>query len=230
VLGQFFAPGRSPLLVPSDGHILPTPAMTDQNGGLIAVVSVLPDTPPGAYPVLIRDDPWLTQPPPLLIVVSAPGSPDGNWILNVTSTLTRDSGPLTANGVSTINAPFSVTDGNLQGMGLLAISLDMHASAANCHGESQVPFAVGGTYDGGGGLFHMVLSGVGESAPVTVTCDNGLNLPFALPGGVGSEPFDIAAADGTTIDLDTPGGSSNPFVTVPTNFSGHTHVALTRSV
>jgi hypothetical protein len=78
-------------------------------------------------------------------------------------------------------------------------------------------------------MFHLVLSGVGESAPVAVTCDNGFSLPFALPAGVGSEPFDIAAADGTTIDLDTPGGESNPFVTVPPNFSGHTHVALTRA-
>jgi hypothetical protein len=47
--------------------------------------------------------------------------------------------------------------------------------------------------------------------------------------GASSEPFDIAATDGTVIDLDARGGSSNPFVTVPANFSGHTHVALTRS-
>jgi hypothetical protein len=228
VLGQFFAPGRSPLLIPSDGHILPAPAMTDQNGGLIALVSVLTDTPPGAYPILIRDDPWLRQPPPLLIVVNAPRSADGNWILNVTSTLTRDSGSVTANGLSTINAPFTVTDGNIQGMGTLDISLDMHVADANCHGQSQVPFAVGGTQDSG--TFHLVLSGVGASAPVAVTCNNGLSLPFALPAGVGSEPFDIAATDGTTIDLDAPSGTSNPFVTVPQNFSGHTHIALTRGV
>jgi hypothetical protein len=50
-----------------------------------------------------------------------------------------------------------------------------------------------------------------------------------LPAGASSEPFDIAATDGTVIDLDTPGGNSNPFVTVPANSSGHTHVALTRS-
>jgi hypothetical protein len=75
-----------------------------------------------------------------------------------------------------------------------------------------------------------VFSAVGASEPVTVTCDNGFTLPFALlPAGASSEAFDIAATDGTVIDLDTPGGNSNPFVTVPANFSGHTHVALTRS-
>ena len=50
-----------------------------------------------------------------------------------------------------------------------------------------------------------------------------------LPVGASSEPFDIAATDGTVIDVDAPGGNSNPSVTVPANFSGHTHVALTRS-
>lgn len=229
VSGQFFAPGRAPMLIPSGG-IPPIPGQTDANGNLVATVSVPPSLAPGVYPVLIQDDPWLTNPPPLAILVNPQPSTSpiaqpagGGWILNVTSTLTRSGGPLTANGTSTIKAPFTDANGQLAGQGQLSISLHMKVSDASCHGESQVPFSVAGTE--AGGMFHFVLNGVNASAPVTVTCSNGFSMPFALPAGSGSEPFDIQAADGQTADFD----GSNPFIMVPPNFDGHSHVVLSRA-
>jgi len=229
VVGQFFAPVRTPMLLPTDGHIVPAPAVTDMNGGLLAQVSVLPDTPPGAYPVIIRDDPWLTNPPPLVIVVNPPPSEaaasaqPGGWTLNVTSTLTRDNGKLSVIATSTINAPFTVSNGQVNGQGQLNISVDMKGGDMSCHGDSQAPFTVGGTQ--AGGMLHLLLTGTSAGVPVTVTCGNGITLPFTLPAGTAPQPFDIEAADGKTVDFD----GSSPFLMVPDGFSGHAHVVLTKS-
>ena len=105
----------------------------------------------------------------------------------------------------------------------------LHQREPPAHHRDDPPCPGRWLASGAGNRCHVVFSGVGASEPVTITCDNGFTLPFALPAGASSEPFDIAATDGTVIDLDSHGGSSNPFVTVPANFSGHTHVALTRS-
>ncbi len=221
VTGQFFAPGRAPMLLPTGGLITPTPAQTDANGNLTASVMVPDAVAPGAYPVLIQDDPWLTSPPPLTIIVN-PKQAAGNWLLKAVSTLTRDSGALTANGTSTFEAPFSDAGGQLKGQGQLSISLDMKANDATCHGQTQVPFGVGGTESGC--AFHFTFTGLNASVPITVTCSNGFSLPFPLPGGSSSEPFDIQATDGQSADFD----GSNPFVIVPANFNGHSHVTLSK--
>jgi len=229
VMGLFFAPGRAPILL-SGGNIPPAPGITDLDGGLLAQVTVLPNTPPGAYPMIIQDNPWLTNPPLVIITVlpqpsDAPPSaqPSGGWTLTATSTLSRDSSNATVKASGVMAAPFTVSNGQLSGQGQLNISVDLKVTDASCHGSSQVPFAVGGTQQDG--MFHFVLSGVNASAPVTVTCDNGMSLPFALPAGAGAAPFDIEATDGKAIDLD----GSNTFLMVPQTFTGHTHVVVAKA-
>jgi hypothetical protein len=86
-----------------------------------------------------------------------------------------------------------------------------------------VPFDVSGTQDGG--MLHLTFNGAAAAIPLSVKCSNGFSLPFTLPGGAASQTFDIAAQDGTKVDLD----GSNPFVMAPPNFDGHTQVVLTRS-
>jgi hypothetical protein len=46
-----------------------------------------------------------------------------------------------------------------------------------------------------------------------------------LPGGGTSQPFDIEGTDGKAVDYD----GSNPFLTVPPNMTGHTHVVLSKA-
>ncbi len=229
VIGQFFAPGRTPMLLDGSGSIPPAPGMTDPNGGLLAQVTVLPNTPPGTYPLLIQDNPWLTNPPPLFITVLPPPSDapasaqpaSGNWSLTATSTLKRDDGKLVANGSSTLVAQFGVSSGQVKGQGQLNVSLDMTVGDASCHGDgSPTPFTVAGSQSGG--LLHLVLTGANSSMIVTITCNNGITLPFPLPAGSSSEPFDIEATDGKAMDMD----GSNQFVVVPQGFTGHTHVVL----
>lgn len=230
--GQFFAPLRTLMLIPQGG-IPPVPAATDSDGGLMVQIPVLPNTPPGAYPVLIQDNDnpvWLANPPTLIVTVlpmpsDAPPQPaTGNWTLNANSTLTG-TGKINAHGSGSDVAQFTVSGGQIQGQGQLSISIDMSAADATCHGQSApAPFTVSGTQDDGG-MFHLTFTGTNAAIPINVTCDNGMSLPFNLPGGSASETFDIAAQDGTTVDLD----GSNPFVTVPANFTGQTHVVLTNS-
>ena len=228
--GQFFAPLRSLTLIPQGG-IPPVPAVTDPSGSLTVQIPVLPNTPPGAYPVLIQDgdDPaWLSSPPTLIVTVlpmptdtSASPQP-GGWTLKATSTL-KGAGPLSASGSGSDVAQFTVSGGQVKGHGQLSISIEMSAADASCHGASApAPFDVGGTQDGSG-LLHLTFTGVGAAIPITVTCSNGLTLPFTLPGGGGSETFDIAGQDGASADFD----GSNPFLMVPANFTGQTHVVLT---
>ncbi|HEX6512639.1 MAG TPA: hypothetical protein VF157_10095, partial [Chloroflexota bacterium] len=92
VTGMFFAPGRTPLVLPSDGHIVGNAAWTDASGNFFAPISVLPDTPPGYYPLQIQDLPWLPLGPQVAVSVppqpSASAQPaNGGWTLNASSTL-----------------------------------------------------------------------------------------------------------------------------------------------
>jgi len=154
----------------------------------------------------------------------APAEPaTGGWTLTATSTLTRDSAP-EVNGNGNVTAQFSVANGQISGQGQLSIGLDMKAGDTSCHGEAApTPFTVSGTADGS--MLHLVMTGVNAGITITVTCGNGFSLPFTLPGGSDSEPFDIEAKDGNTVDFD----GSNPFLVVPSNLTGHTHVVLTKS-
>lgn len=226
IVGQFFAPGRTPLLIPNGG-LVPGPGVTDGNGQLIASLTALPDAAPGAYPVLIQDDPWLVSPPPLVIVVnpkpSASPSAAGGWLLHVTSTLAKDDEKPSVKGNGSFDAPFTVSNGQLNGQGQLTMAIDINGGDASCHGDGHMPFQVGGAQNGD--TFHLIFTGLGASIPVTVTCNNGITMPFALPGGSDSATFDVQASDGQTIDLD----GSNLFMMVPNGFSGHSHAVLTKA-
>jgi hypothetical protein len=232
--GQFFAPTRMVTLIP--GGLPPVPASAAPDGAITIQLPVPPNTPPGAYPVLFQDTDnpfWLQSQPTLIVTVlpmpsDAPPQPAaGSWTLNASTTLTG-SGTFTGHGSGSDVAQFTVSGGQVKGQGQLSISIDMGAGEANCHGESApAPFDVGGTQDGSG-MLHLTFTGIGASITITVTCNNGFSMPFTLPGGAsGAAPttFDIAAQDGTKVDLD----GSNPFVMVPTNFTGQTHVVLTQS-
>jgi hypothetical protein len=59
-MGQFFAPLRTLNLIPQGG-IPPVPAVTDPSGGLTVQIPILPNTPPGAYPVLIQSRTAITR-------------------------------------------------------------------------------------------------------------------------------------------------------------------------
>ncbi|HEX6511375.1 MAG TPA: hypothetical protein VF157_03690, partial [Chloroflexota bacterium] len=120
---------------------------------------------------------------------------------------------------------FTVSSGQVKGQGTLTISVDIKAGSDNCHGESApAQFDVGGTQDGSG-MLHLVFTGGGAGIAINVTCNNGMSLPFTLPGGTSTDTFDIAAQDGTTVDLD----GSSVFLMVPSNLTGHTHVVLTKA-
>ncbi|HLG69238.1 MAG TPA: hypothetical protein VK009_02300 [Chloroflexota bacterium] len=226
VMGQFFAPNRTPMLL--GDAIAPSPGVTDMGGGLQVAVTVLPNTPPGTYPVIIQDPPWLTNPPVVLVTVlpqpsDAPVA-SGAWTLTATSTLSRDSAPA-VNGSGTFTAQFSVANGQVSGQGQMGMALDMEApDGTGCHGDAApTPFTVGGT--GNGSQLHLVFTGKGVGTTITVKCSNGLTLPFTLPAGSDSVPFDIEAKDGNSVDFD----GTNPFLVVPSNLTGHTHVALSKS-
>jgi hypothetical protein len=233
-MGQFFAPTRMITLIP--GGLPPVPASADPNGGITIQIPVPPNTPPGAYPVMFQDTDnplWLQSQPTLIVTVlpmpsDAPAQPaSGNWTLNASTTLTG-TGIVIGHGSASDIAHFTVSGGQVKGQGQLSISVDMGAGEANCHGDSApAPFDVGGTQDGSG-MLHLTFTGVGANITITVTCNNGFSMPFTLPGGasgVAPTTFDIAAQDGAKVDLD----GSNPFVMVPTNFTGQTHVVLTQS-
>jgi hypothetical protein len=227
LLGQFFAPNRTPVLL--GDAIAPGPGATDFGGGLQGVITVLPGTPPGTYPIVIQDPPWLTNPPVTFITVlpqpsDAPAQAvTGGWTLTAKSTLTKDSAPA-INGNGDVTAQFTVANGQISGQGQLSLGLDLKAGDASCHGEAApTPFTVGGTANGD--MLHLVMTGANSGLTITVSCNNGMSLPFTLPGGSDSLPFDIEAKDGNTVDLD----GSNPFLMVPPNLNGHTHVVLTKS-
>jgi hypothetical protein len=227
VNGLFFAPGRAPMTL--GDVIVPGPGAVDFSGNFMAPVTVLPNTPAGTYPIFVRDDPWLANPPTTFVTVlpqpsASPQTAPGNWTLNVASTMGKDDGKLSVKASSSFNAPFSVSGSQLSGNGQLTIGVDLSGPTGDsCHGDSQIPFQVGGTQDAAG--FHLTFTGINASAPVNVTCNNGISMPFALPAGAGSAPFDIEATDGKTIDLD----GSNLFMMVPAGFTGGSHAVLTRS-
>ncbi len=132
---------------------------------------------------------------------------------------------MTSNGTSTTTAQLTVSDGAVQGQGQLTTALDMQLHGAACHGESDpVPFTVSGTQDASG--LHLGLQPAAASVTIAVTCDNGISLPFPMPLTPSTAPpFDIAAQDGATVDLN----DSNQFLTIPPGFSGQTHVVVTQA-
>jgi hypothetical protein len=225
--GQFFPPLHTLSVIPQGG-LPPSAAVSDPDGKLMVQIPVPPMAAPGTYPVLFQDsnDPvWIAnnQPSVSIIVLPQPTDATGNWNLNATTTLKRDDGKVTANGVGTTMAQFAVSGGQLKGQGTLAITLDMSVGDASCHGEAApTPFTVSGAASGG--MFHLQFSGANAAITITVTCNNGLSLPTTLPGDSASAPFDIQATDGQTVDID----GSNTFLMVPPGFSGHTHVVLAK--
>lgn len=233
VSGQYFAPLHMLTLIP--GGLSPSSAAVGPDGMLNAQIPVLPNIPPGTYPVQLQDssDPvWIAKNQPALMVTvlpvpsDAPASaqPAGNWTLNAASTLKRDDGKVNSTGSSTTVGQFSVSGNQVKGQGQLSVTIDMSIADANCHGQSSpVPFTITGTADGG--MFHLTLTGATAGFTITVTCNNGFSLPAQLPAGSSTEPFDIQATDGQTADFD----GSNQFLMVPPSYTGHTHVVLNKA-
>ncbi|HEU0166601.1 MAG TPA: hypothetical protein VFS62_02410 [Chloroflexota bacterium] len=160
----------------------------------------------------------------------APGAQadDGSWTLSATSTLSGMSGGVAVNAWAAASASFVASGGQVQGQGQLTMSVQMTGSGSNCHGDSMpVPFSVGGSADNA--MFHLVMTGSTTSTTLTMNCDDGSVMPMQLSVSSDAANYDIAAVDGATVDSDSADGGALPFVSIPSGFTGHSHVLLSEN-